>query len=72
MTTFKQNVIANYLGQGWSGFIAVAFLPLYVQYLGMEAFGLIGLFAVIQVLVLILDMGMSPTLNREMASFTFT
>lgn len=36
----------------------------------MEAFGLIGLFAVVQSLVMILDLGMSPTINREMASFT--
>lgn len=50
--------------------MAVAFLPLYIRYLGVEAFGLIGLFAVIQALVMILDMGMGPTLNREMASFT--
>jgi Polysaccharide biosynthesis protein. len=70
LTTIKQNIIANYLGQGWSGFMAVAFLPLYIRYLGVEAFGLIGLFAVIQALVMILDMGMGPTLNREMASFT--
>ncbi len=50
--------------------MAVAFLPSYVHYLGIEAYGLIGLFAVIQALVMILDMGMGPTLNREMASFT--
>ncbi|MFA6051834.1 MAG: oligosaccharide flippase family protein [Methylobacter sp.] len=70
MATIKQNIIANYLGQGWSGFMAVAFLPSYVHYLGVEAYGLIGLFAVIQALVMILDMGMGPTINREMSSFT--
>lgn len=70
MATIKQNIIANYFGQGWSGFMAVAFLPSYVHYLGVEAYGLIGLFAVIQALVMILDMGMGPTLNREMVSFT--
>lgn len=69
MTTIKQNIVANYLGQAWSGFIAIAFLPLYVKYLGMEAYGLIGLFAVVQALVMILDLGMSHTINREMASF---
>lgn len=49
--------------------MAVAFLPLYVQYLGVEAYGLIGLFAVLQALVAILDMGIGNTLNKEMASF---
>ena len=70
MTSIKKNIISNYIGQGWSGFMAVAFLPSYVQYLGVEAFGLIGLFAVVQALVMVLDMGMSPTLNREMTAFT--
>lgn len=70
MAHIKKNILANYLGYGWSGLMAVAFLPLYVQHLGMEAYGLIGLFVVIQALVIILDMGMSPTLNREMARFT--
>lgn len=50
--------------------MAVAFIPLYINYLGVEAYGLIGLFAVIQAMVMILDMGMGPTLNREMARFT--
>ncbi|MFZ3218919.1 MAG: polysaccharide biosynthesis protein, partial [Rhodoferax sp.] len=69
MKFIRRNIIANYLGQGWTGFMAVAFLPLYVQYLGVEAYGLIGLFAVLQALVAILDMGIGNTLNKEMASF---
>jgi O-antigen/teichoic acid export membrane protein len=36
----------------------------------VEAYGLIGLLAVIQALVIILDMGMGTILNREMARFT--
>lgn len=67
MASIKKNIIANYLGQGWSGLMAVAFLPSYVHYLGSEAYGLIGLFSVVQALVTILDMGISPVLNREMA-----
>ncbi len=50
--------------------MGLAFIPLYIQYLGMEAYGLIGLFAVMQAWLVLLDMGMTPTLNREMALFT--
>lgn len=50
--------------------MGVAFVPLYIKYLGMEAYGLIGLFAVIQACLSLLDMGMTPTLNREMARYT--
>jgi O-antigen/teichoic acid export membrane protein len=44
----KRNLIANYLGQGWTALVGLAFIPLYIKYLGIEAYGLIGLFGVIQ------------------------
>ena len=50
--------------------MGLAFIPLYIQCLGMEAYGLIGLFAVMQAWLTLLDMGMTPTLNREMARYT--
>ena len=68
--SLKKNVIANYLGQGWVGLIGLAFVPLYIKYLGIEAFGLIGIFALLLAWLTLLDMGMTPTLNREMARFT--
>jgi O-antigen/teichoic acid export membrane protein len=66
----KRNLIANYLGQGWSAIMGLAFIPVYINYLGIEAYGLIGLFAVLQAWLSLLDMGMTPTLSREMARFT--
>lgn len=66
----KRNLIANYLGQGWAALMGLAFVPLYIKYLGIEAYGLIGLFAVLQGWLSLLDMGMTPTLAREMARFT--
>lgn len=66
----KRNLIANYLGQGWAALMGLAFVPMYIKYLGIEAYGLIGLFAVLQAWLALLDMGMAPTLVREMARFT--
>lgn len=66
----KRNVLSNYLGQGWSAIMGLAFIPLYIKYLGIEAYGLIGLFAVMQAWLSLLDLGMTPTLGREMARFT--
>ena len=43
------------------------FVPVYISYLGIEAYGLIGLFATLQAWLSLLDLGLSPTLNREMA-----
>lgn len=50
--------------------MVMAFIPLYIRYLGIEAYGLIGLFAVLQTWLGLLDIGMTPTLGREMARFT--
>jgi len=66
----KKNLIANYIGQGWTALMGLAFVPLYIKYLGIEAYGLIGLFALFQAWLSLLDIGMTPTLGREMARFT--
>ena len=50
--------------------MSVAFVPLYIRYLGIEGYGLIGVFAVIQAWLTLLDFGMKPTLGREMARYT--
>jgi O-antigen/teichoic acid export membrane protein len=68
--SLKKNVIANYLGQGWTALIGLIFVPIYIDYLGMEAYGLIGVFTLLQSWLSILDMGMTPTLSREMARYT--
>jgi O-antigen/teichoic acid export membrane protein len=60
-------VIANFVGQLWSALVGIAFLPLYVNYIGVEAYGIIGFFVMLQALYSLLDMGMSATLSREMA-----
>jgi O-antigen/teichoic acid export membrane protein len=66
----KRNLIANYVGQGWTAIMGLAFVPLYIKLLGIEAYGLIGLFAILQAWLTLLDMGLTPTLSREMARFS--
>ena len=50
--------------------MGLAFVPLYIKYLGIEAYGLIGLFSLLQAWLSLLDLGMTPTISREMARFT--
>jgi O-antigen/teichoic acid export membrane protein len=68
--SLKKNVVANYLGQGWQALMGLAFVPLYIRYLGIESYGLIGIYALMQGWLALLDMGMKPALGREMARFT--
>ena len=58
------------MGQGWTALMGLAFLPLYIKYLGIEAYGLIGFYAVMQAWLTLFDMGITQTLNREMARFS--
>lgn len=66
---FKQNLIANYIGQAWVSLMGIAFVPIYINYIGIEGYGLIGFYGVMFAWLGLLDLGMSPTLNREMARF---
>jgi len=63
----RNNVIANYVGAGWTALMTFAFVPFYIRYLGIEAYGLIGVYAMLQAWLSLLDMGMTPALSRELA-----
>lgn len=49
--------------------MGLAFVPVYIRYLGVEAWGLLGFMSMMQAWFLLLDMGLTPTLSREMALF---
>lgn len=66
----KANVVANYLSQAYIAVIGFVFVPVFIRYLGIEAFGLVAVFATFQSSLALLDMGMKPALGREMAKFT--
>lgn len=67
MATTKSNIIANFAGRSISAILAIVFAPIYLRYLGVELYGLIGFFASLQTFLSLLDGGISPTLNRETA-----
>lgn len=63
----KKNILANLFGNAFSAIVSIICIPVYVHYLGVEAYGLIGIFASLQVIFSVLDLGLSATLNREFA-----
>jgi O-antigen/teichoic acid export membrane protein len=67
MGIIKKNIVANFSGSVWTGLMGLVFVPLYIHFLGIEAYGLIGIFATLLAIFGLLDMGLSSTLNREMA-----
>lgn len=67
MPSLKKNIIFNYIGQFYNAFIGILILPLYLQELGGEAFGLIGFFTLLLAWMQLIDLGLTPTLGREVA-----
>lgn len=46
------------------------FVPVYIKYLGIYSYGIIGIYVSFQAWFALLDMGLSPTISREMSRFT--
>ncbi len=65
--SIQRNIVASYVGQTYTTLVGILLVPTYIRYMGIEAYGLIGFFAVIQGWFQLLDMGLTPTIGREAA-----
>ena len=55
------------MGRGIGAALSILLIPVYIRFLGVEAYGLVGFFLVLQTVVSVLDLGLSTTTNREIA-----
>lgn len=62
---FSADLLANFLGKGWAGIVSLAAVPIYVQLLGVESYGLIGLSTTFAALVSLLDFGLGTIVIQE-------
>lgn len=67
--SLKVNILASYASQLYVTLIGIVMVPFYVKYMGAEAYGLVGFFAMLQAWFQLLDMGLTPTMARETARF---
>lgn len=67
--SLKLNVATNYASQLYTTLIGIVLIPLYLKYMGVEAYGLIGFFTMLQAWFNVLDLGLTPTIARESARF---
>jgi O-antigen/teichoic acid export membrane protein len=65
--SISKNIVAGFLSQIYVAAISIVILPLYLKYMGAEAYGLIGFFTMLQVWFNLLDLGLTPTVARETA-----
>jgi len=67
LSRLGRNISANILSNGWSTALLLLLTPLYVSFLGVESYGLIGFYTSWVAILGILDTGISTTAVREIA-----
>jgi O-antigen/teichoic acid export membrane protein len=67
VTRVQRNIAANFAGGLVTMATFVVVIPIYLRLLGAEAYGLVGVFTTLAVAATAFDLGLSYTLNREMA-----
>ncbi len=67
--SLRNNILSNYLSQFYVTLIGIVMIPVYIRFMGVEAYGLVGFFSMLQAWFMLLDMGLTPTMVREVARF---
>jgi O-antigen/teichoic acid export membrane protein len=65
---FARNVVANLAGTGWAALVQLAAVPALISLLGVASFALVGFNASLVATLAVLDLGLSASLTRRMAS----
>ena len=67
MSLIKKNITANFIGTFWMALMSLAFVPLYIKFLGIESWGIIGIFTALRSVMVIFDLGLSAAMTRELS-----
>ena len=65
--SLKFNILAGMASSAWSALLGILFLPLFLRYISVEAYGLVGVYVTITTMLIVFDLGLVATLNREVA-----
>jgi len=64
----RHNLLANLGGRSLSLLISLVCVPVYIRVLGIAGYGLIGVWMTLESVSNLIDLGLSPTMTREMAA----
>lgn len=67
MSGLRASFVASASSQFYSVTLGMLVVPLYLKYMGLEAYGLIGVYATLQSWFSLLDAGLTPLLGRQVA-----
>jgi O-antigen/teichoic acid export membrane protein len=62
-----RETLANLVGRFWIAALGFICIPIYLRYLGAEAYGMVGFYTVLLATLSVADLGLGITVNREMA-----
>lgn len=65
------NIIANYVSKIWSFVSIYIFIPIYINLLGIENYGVIAFYSTLSAFMVVADGGLTATLSREFAGKGF-
>lgn len=71
MASIRVNLVSNLIVKVWTAGITILLIPLYIRYLGIESYGLVGFYGTLIGSMSILDLGLSLTLSRELAKHKY-
>ena len=52
----KFNVLANAVGYSWLALVQIALIPVYITFMGIEAYGLLGFYITMQAILQVFDL----------------
>ena len=61
-------LISNYVGKIWNLLSVFLFIPLYIHYLGIENYAVIGFYSLVLGIISFADAGMSSAITKELSS----
>jgi len=67
MSLVRRNVFANSAGRIWAAGLSLAIVPIQIHFVGIEAYGLLGVFQSLAAIFSLFDLGLGNVLNRELA-----
>lgn len=65
--SLKRNTVANFAGQFYRAGIGIVMLPVYLQFLGEESYGLVSFFSLLSSWLVLFTASIAPTLARQVA-----
>lgn len=72
MASVRSNFFSNFAGTSAAAAILILVTPIYLRFLGADAFGLLGLHVTLTSIASLLDIGLTPALTRTVAVLSAT